>query len=478
MNTIEFKGISSTSIDGLLICELPPISKPPMRVLETSVDGRHGTIIDELGYSSYDKTVRIGLHGTYDINKVIKFFSGEGDIVFSNEPDKVYRGRVIGQVDYTRLLRFRQANVTFRVQPFKHKNREAYVEAPIASASGTSLVLTNGTNARFKSFRIFGKSTQNGTPTPSTPIDIVSLCADGDIGVTINDNSLALTIANGLKAIPVTDKNIATYTDANGQMWCADEIDLMRGVYIKRVQEKKITATASALYQPTEWQNKTAFVLSNWFSNACLVTGYATRANLMSTHFSTSLPRDIGNGIVNAIGQGGNFGNNLFLSVEGLTDATAMADWLTKHSPSVNYILATPTEIALTDAEITACASILNNNQTTTIVNDENAHMAVEYFKPFEVFNEGLEVSKPLMVLRGSGTVELKVNGMAVFTYTFPDGEDEVVIDCEAEEAYLGAVLKNRNMLGEFAELQPRTNKIEWSGDVKSIQILPRSRWL
>ena len=169
MNSIEFKGVSSTTIDGLLICELPPISKPPMRVRETMVDGRHGSIFEDLGYSSYDKSVSIGLHGAFDIDKVIKFFSGEGDIVFSNEPNKLYHGKVIGRIDYNRLLRFRKANVTFRVQPFKHKNREAYVEAPTASVMGTSLVLTENANANLKSFRIFGKSTQNGTPTPTAP---------------------------------------------------------------------------------------------------------------------------------------------------------------------------------------------------------------------------------------------------------------------------------------------------------------------
>ena len=94
MNSIEFKGVSSTTIDGLLICEMPPISKPPMRVAETMVDGRHGSIFEDLGYSAYDKAVLIGLHGAFDIDKVIKFFSGEGDIVFGNEPSKVYHGKV------------------------------------------------------------------------------------------------------------------------------------------------------------------------------------------------------------------------------------------------------------------------------------------------------------------------------------------------------------------------------------------------
>ena len=114
----------------------------------------------------------------------------------------------------------------------------------------------------------------------------------------------------------------------------------------------------------------------------------------------------------------------------------------------------------------------------TTVSNDASANMKLEYFKPFEVFNEGLENSKPIMVLRGSGTVGISVNGVRIFDYTFPEGENEVVIDSEAEDAYLGDVLKNRNMNGEFPTLLSGTNKIEWSGYVESIEILPRSRWL
>jgi phage-related protein len=82
------------------------------------------------------------------------------------------------------------------------------------------------------------------------------------------------------------------------------------------------------------------------------------------------------------------------------------------------------------------------------------------------------------MVLKGEGAVVISVNGLEIFEYTFPDGENEVVIDSEKEDAYLGDVLKNRNMNGEFPVLLPGTNIIEWSGSVSSIEILPRSRWL
>ena len=127
-------------------------------------------------------------------------------------------------------------------------------------------------------------------------------------------------------------------------------------------------------------------------------------------------------------------------------------------------------------------AEIFENIQVfspcTTIINTNGTEMNAEYIKPFEVFNEGLENSKPLFVLKGSGTVEISVNGVGNFSYTFPEGENEVYIDSEKEDAYLGTELKNRNMNGEFPILIPKTNKIEWSGDIESISILPRSRWL
>ena len=68
MYKIIWKGIDSTNITGLIISELPPITKPKMRVQETKIDGVDGSIIEELGYESYNKTIRIGLSKNYDID--------------------------------------------------------------------------------------------------------------------------------------------------------------------------------------------------------------------------------------------------------------------------------------------------------------------------------------------------------------------------------------------------------------------------
>lgn len=127
MNYIKWNEQDSRYIKGLVICELPPITKPQMRVVETVVDGVDGSIIEELGYASYDKRLTIGITSKANMEEVMQFFTGTGDIVFSNEPDRVYKAKIIGQIDYTRLVRFRTATVVFRVQPFKYEYDEQTV---------------------------------------------------------------------------------------------------------------------------------------------------------------------------------------------------------------------------------------------------------------------------------------------------------------------------------------------------------------
>ena len=455
MNSIIWKGVSSTTIKGLIINELPPISQPEMRVMETVIDGRNGSVIENLGFNAYDKPITISLHRDYDIDEVIKYFTGEGEVVFSNEPDKVYRAKIHAQIDYNRLLRYRQAVVLFRTQPFKYAFNEELSATEISSASGTSIVVNDSENANFKEFKIYGKSTQNRTPTPSTPVDIVSVGDDGNITLNISgeDAEQQITFTTPLRAIPVTDQSLATYTDAEGKMWCADEIDLERGIYVQRIKEVSDftlnkTSSVCDFYE--------AEIQANVLGKATFPYALCTHTNVYrydtvdSTHFYVD-------------------GKNIWVFVPKGTDTEGLM---------VYALLETPIETPLTEEQIAIGKSLKANNPTTTIFNDENAYMTVEYLKPFEVENKGLEQSYPKMTITGNGTVEISVNGVGIFSYTFPEDENQVVIDSEKEDAYLGAELKNRNMNGEFPVLQPGINKIEWSGDVESIEIEPRSRWL
>lgn len=120
MNYIELNGVRSDTVDGLIIQELPPVTKPLMRTEIEEIDGRDGDLITELGYAAYDRTAKIGLHGRYRIDDAIAFFSSSGVAVFSNEPDRFYKYTILEQIDFQRLVRFREAEVVFHVQPFKY----------------------------------------------------------------------------------------------------------------------------------------------------------------------------------------------------------------------------------------------------------------------------------------------------------------------------------------------------------------------
>jgi len=120
MNYIILNGVKSTLIKGLLIQSLPPITKPLMRTKTETIDGRDGDIVTKLGYSAYDKAISIGLFGDYDVDEVISFFTTEGKVIFSNEPDKFYQFELIEQIDFEKLIRFKTATVKFHCQPFKY----------------------------------------------------------------------------------------------------------------------------------------------------------------------------------------------------------------------------------------------------------------------------------------------------------------------------------------------------------------------
>lgn len=144
MNTVTLNGVSSSTITGLLIQSLPSISKPMIRTSIEEIDGRDGDIVTKLGYSAYDKEFDIGLHGNYDVNEVISFFDSEGEVIFSNEPDKYYRYQILADIDFKRLLRFKEAEVTMHVQPFKYSATEADIDEAVTAQ--TSVTVTNSGN--------------------------------------------------------------------------------------------------------------------------------------------------------------------------------------------------------------------------------------------------------------------------------------------------------------------------------------------
>lgn len=141
--TLNWKGASSTGITGLIISTLPAITKPPIRATTVEIPGRDGSLVDEDGYGSYTKTVRIGLTPAADIDEVIKFFTGSGNLIMSNEPTRVYRAAIYDQIDYEALLRFKTADIEFLVQPFKYLAGETATTQAVTGGSPSEMDVFN-----------------------------------------------------------------------------------------------------------------------------------------------------------------------------------------------------------------------------------------------------------------------------------------------------------------------------------------------
>mgnify|MGYP004482711387 CR=1 FL=1 len=176
INYIELNGEKSTSVKGLMIQSLPPISKPKMRTSNATIDGRDGDVVTKLGYSAYDKQLSVGLHGDFDVDDAIAFFDSEGEVVFGNEPDKYYRYQIIDQIDFERLVRFRTAKVKLHVQPFKYDavdrtfdivNQFLHVEDSMAGKFGITVTSSDG------GIRVAGKATSDVEM--EVPIESMSL---------------------------------------------------------------------------------------------------------------------------------------------------------------------------------------------------------------------------------------------------------------------------------------------------------------
>ena len=188
-NYIELNGVSSETIQGLLIQELPPITKPKMRANIEEIDGKSGDIITELGYSAYDKAVQIGLYGNFDIDQVISYFNSSGQVVFSNEPDKYYNYTILSQIDFNRLIRFRTATVKFHVQPFKFSQED----------NSMTFTITNQTSIQIRnSGNIYSKP-------------VLTITGTENIGLYLNGIQIFAIALGNLNQITIDTNNMNAY---------------------------------------------------------------------------------------------------------------------------------------------------------------------------------------------------------------------------------------------------------------------------
>ena len=185
----------------------------------------------------------------------------------------------------------------------------------------------------------------------------------------------SVTISHTLPGIPVSSGG--NYTDANGQRWICDEVDLARGVYVQRVKQQTLTGADSEVW--SEYNNNE----SQGLSFVCWSDDFAIGFN---TSICNKFKNEKGSWGAPFIGRTGIYsdhdsarGKYFRPPDNAVTSVAEWKAWLAANGVELVYILANPIEMPLTDAEINAYKALCTNKPNTTILNDAGAYMAVEY---------------------------------------------------------------------------------------------------
>ena len=111
-----------------------------------------------------------------------------------------------------------------------------YSPATSKTASGTVIALSDASSGPLQGLQIYGRTTQDGTPTPEAPVELVSVGDGGSVGVTVAGKNIVTGITNGNRAknyapalyaqvdslVPDTDYFIS-FTGASGHMCYSNE---------------------------------------------------------------------------------------------------------------------------------------------------------------------------------------------------------------------------------------------------------------
>ena len=185
--------------------------------------------------------------------------------------------------------------------------------------------------------------------------------------------TLIVPTPNGLPGVPTIDNG--NYTDASGQQWLCDEVDLKRGVYVQNVAFAEFGKSITAVSK------------NNNVSNENIVSAYffsipRKRAKTRHTIMSNCL---------NYVDGANVFGKPYSISNEFDTEAMyvtipaklyenndQMLNLLAEKKVKILYATY-PTERPLSTEELEKYRSLRTYSPTTTVINDAGAGMSVGY---------------------------------------------------------------------------------------------------
>lgn len=199
MFSFNFLGKDSYKDFGIYVEERPSMPLPERNVTLTEVPGLNGSLMEDDGtYKDIVISVKCNVIDNNLPNALDNIrawlSSGRGDLIFSNQPDKKYEGRVIEQIDISQETEILGSfEVNFQCKPFKYE------------VNPQTITLTSK-----ESINNLGSFEAN---------PIIKVYGSGNITLNVNDN--AVTLTNVADYITIDCKLMDCYKDTllcNNQM--------------------------------------------------------------------------------------------------------------------------------------------------------------------------------------------------------------------------------------------------------------------
>ena len=259
----------------------------------------------------------------------------------------------------------------------------------VGSETGNPLSVDDAFSAPLFGLTVYGRSTQDGTPTPDAPVPIVSAGDSGTIAVTLSDGkgktqTLTMPAPTGLPGIPVPSGG--NYADQSGQQWVCDEVDLERGVKVQRIKVKELSPDDKWTYRKLTSGN-------NNFQERIFAGDIAKKElpcfcnmlpfkNVIWNDNIQNLPKIYANDREITVS---------FPPSSKYSSLESFKQLLTDVKSVICYSLATPIETPLTPAEIAAYKALTAYDPDTVVQASDGAGVKLEYQRDVNIAIKKLE---------------------------------------------------------------------------------------
>lgn len=168
-----FNGINSKKM-GLEIAKFPKIIKPQRNIQTINIPGRSNAVYkDNKNYNGYTFTIECVINpftkNKQTIDNIISWLDGFGDLIISQEPDKIYLACIKNQIPISDIIWvFPKFPIVFEVQPLKK-----------------SVNFTNEKITLTKNVIVNNVGTVDSFPT-------ITIYGAGDVNLTINEDTFII----------------------------------------------------------------------------------------------------------------------------------------------------------------------------------------------------------------------------------------------------------------------------------------------